>query len=1390
VPNSIVHWLSRLANVPRYIEEGLTQLHRAEVIKVVGGRCVLKKSLEAVNICDWVHTHMVARVISEAEALSTEKQEVLQVATTLKGPFSALDLAAANRSKSDPSTGKTGMTGALSMYKSVKRLKACRELVAIGLLRDATDADLWKVEPVYDEDEKEREPGYVYDGVTPAWMIPSALIHQVIGATLFQSHRMEIKRAILMNRAILGFKQMPPMRASCFSMDRQLSPGIGSNDLTAAAAVKKRRARDQNRRAYQMSLERDIEPEADGLPMSCLVTPLLDLDDTASESTVSTREPTSPYKLEQSREYGENSREYSGTIDDEYWTKVALSDFLPIKTLIRIRRILKLYCLVVVALCTDVIIILDGSENVQDALLVVAFVFVFFDLISIFFRALHRRKMIGRQKINCVCDMLVLLIIILEIALGFGVKSGDFLVTRRRADSLFQVLCYLTKFGACMCRLSAETQMISDWIRENPCKWLSEHFRKRKEKSGHAKVVPISLDEGTDKIDAVHEEWRSEQLADVAQRMTHSTVIILTIFTVVTIGGINLTDFSYYPDADGSMQTWVELIDKRLAEANTTLLTSELEEFAAFYSDLEYGPYRICEGSSTCHRTVWASGGTFSQPTRAGYQLDVKTGMLQASFDFTGPAKKEAGLRCLLFVLMMLTTLVMAVAIDYVVNKMVIVPLTRVFYCVRMVVVKLKEHVPDLDLGEATMNQDGTEDECAMLEQAVERVTKLVASSKQDQEQEEVMEWIAENSTKNKLRHSQESAFVDAVPMTPDVVEGVKVADNRLEQIGVNIDDVFSWSLNIFDLTRHQLHGITVYLLQHNNAKLRVQASVASNFVEMLSAEYVENPYHNWRHAVDVHHTVHRKCNIIGVSKFLSAVDAFALQVAAVGHDVGHPGFNNLFLEETSHELTLRYNDRSPLENMHCAAMFSMMQRRPEANILGGFSHKQWKDARLVCIEVILSTDNAKHFEMLKEIQMFYAVNCDILESTHHFPQAEELDLLHETNNRKLALTVLMHGADISNACKPWKICMQWAELVISEFFRQGDEEKRLGIPVQMLNNRDTLNKPSSQVAFIEFFVAPFNKAMVRMFPPLWQLTNCLEVNLKRWHKQRLAEVEMEEEKREATNKQVSKLLEELKDHSEKAHRRTHHRAVSKKDQLLAEATKRLLNKEKGLELKLDLQLGDEDEHLDHHGCEASPLSPGINGKSPGTPNKGKTKVSSERRISNTLTSGRPATPLAPITPLRATTPTAAGQLQATDDVLAPATSIRRVDTLGSSNGETGKTDAAAAAGAAAARPTFCVRDAPEGDALAVPSSVHADVLRMPPCPPMSGLPAEDEPGPILTVSNHPEGTRPSFTIPPRVPSNASTPYATETSLPTMGRDQGSTFHSPDCSIKSVSHEY
>ena len=56
--------------------------------------------------------------------------------------------------------------------------------------------------------------------------------------------------------------------------------------------------------------------------------------------------------------------------------------------------------------------------------------------------------------------------------------------------------------------------------------------------------------------------------------------------------------------------------------------------------------------------------------------------------------------------------------------------------------------------------------------------------------------------------------------------------------------------------------------------------------------------------------------------EYFSVSDRFALLMAAVCHDVGHPGYNNPFLVESNNKLALKYNDKSPLENMHWAIMF------------------------------------------------------------------------------------------------------------------------------------------------------------------------------------------------------------------------------------------------------------------------------------------------------------------------------------------------------------------------------------------------------------------------------------------------------------------------------------
>merc|ERR1719331_1440015 len=96
-----------------------------------------------------------------------------------------------------------------------------------------------------------------------------------------------------------------------------------------------------------------------------------------------------------------------------------------------------------------------------------------------------------------------------------------------------------------------------------------------------------------------------------------------------------------------------------------------------------------------------------------------------------------------------------------------------------------------------------------------------------------------------------------------------------------------------------------------------------------------------------------------------------ALLIAALAHDLGHAGKTNPFLVETCHELALRYNDKSPLENMHASKLFELA-KEPVLNVFEKFKADAYKQARKVCVSTILSTDNALHFDTIKEVKTKY----------------------------------------------------------------------------------------------------------------------------------------------------------------------------------------------------------------------------------------------------------------------------------------------------------------------------------------------------------------------------------------------------------------------------------
>merc|ERR1719361_2323032 len=71
-------------------------------------------------------------------------------------------------------------------------------------------------------------------------------------------------------------------------------------------------------------------------------------------------------------------------------------------------------------------------------------------------------------------------------------------------------------------------------------------------------------------------------------------------------------------------------------------------------------------------------------------------------------------------------------------------------------------------------------------------------------------------------------------------------------------------------------------------------------------------------------------------------------------------------------------------------------------------------------------------------------------------------------------LSLAVHAADISNPTKPTPLSAKWADLVMNEYFWQGDQERELGIKISNLCDRTTVEIPTAQLGFINFVVRPF----------------------------------------------------------------------------------------------------------------------------------------------------------------------------------------------------------------------------------------------------------------------------------------------------------------------------
>ncbi len=129
----------------------------------------------------------------------------------------------------------------------------------------------------------------------------------------------------------------------------------------------------------------------------------------------------------------------------------------------------------------------------------------------------------------------------------------------------------------------------------------------------------------------------------------------------------------------------------------------------------------------------------------------------------------------------------------------------------------------------------------------------------------------------------------------------------------------------------------------------------------------------------------------------LTEMDLLALLVAAICHDVDHPGLNNNFQINDSTHLALLYNDLSVLENHHASRSFYLMNS-PENNLFANFDESSYREIRRMIISAILATDMAYHFELMSKF------------TTHLNMQPFSQK---SADSRQLLINVILHVAGI-----------------------------------------------------------------------------------------------------------------------------------------------------------------------------------------------------------------------------------------------------------------------------------------------------------------------------------------------------------------------------------------
>jgi GAF domain-containing protein len=297
------------------------------------------------------------------------------------------------------------------------------------------------------------------------------------------------------------------------------------------------------------------------------------------------------------------------------------------------------------------------------------------------------------------------------------------------------------------------------------------------------------------------------------------------------------------------------------------------------------------------------------------------------------------------------------------------------------------------------------------------------------------------------------------------------------------IDSLLSFDFNPFEETDDCLveYAVQIFSSFCNLKDFGIEVTLLRKFMISVKNSYrLDVCFHNYKHAWSVFHVTYMILRHGQVAAFLDVKAIFSVLIAAICHDLDHPGHSNSFEVESNSQLAVLYSYESILERHHCATALRLAMS-PDHNLFKNLTIVDSKYVKSLIVQCILGTDMAHHFHHVELLQVASRAELPF----------DKVDVQSRVGLAKC----IVHCADLSGQVLCAPLAKEWGRRCISEFKCQADKELKLGLEVTafMIGLDDSTKAMSLQYGFVKNIVLPLWQALSDCFPNLRSCyENCL----------------------------------------------------------------------------------------------------------------------------------------------------------------------------------------------------------------------------------------------------------------------------------------------------------